>query len=413
MPTIKKRVVTCFGSSQLITALSVLRCREQAQQSPDVTYENYLVIYDLSAPRGQVDEFAALVRRMAECLCDWTSIVYINPEKLNQLKGKLNTCGPSTLFGLVHQLVGTATADEIYLCRNWTTGEKLLMGAYQTAEKICYGDGLGVYLPESYVLDCLTPTTATPKTERLSDQLQRQMKASKEAVKAALGLKTVLKTIEFDVGYFFLPNVLGEAPPMKTLAIAPEATLEIFKQLSQLLDPSYIQTLQDRVGDRPTAILLTANHAERDRMTVESEIAAYRAFLEAQHLPADAVLLIKPHPRDNDAKITQMKTALSDLFSDIILLVEPNLFSLPFEVFLVGTFLNQRSTVPDNLKIVTFSSACLSLELFFHAHPLVGFGQDIVTQYFYPHCVAGRLKHEADLQAAMQTIQRVPANVSG
>lgn len=41
-----KRIITCQGSIQLVTALSVLSYRDE-QRGLGYEYENYLVIYDL------------------------------------------------------------------------------------------------------------------------------------------------------------------------------------------------------------------------------------------------------------------------------------------------------------------------------------------------------------------------------
>lgn len=406
-PTVVKRVVGCFGSSQLITALTVLRCREQEQQHLNYEYKNYLVIYDLLSPKGQIDDFAALVQEMAELACSWEAIVYLKPEQLETLKYKLNFSKPAEIFSCIHQLIGTEQADEIYLCRNWTTGDELLTNSYLEAERICYGDGLGVYLPESYFLNRLAAYVPQEEQSRWNILLKQWFKNSKESLKAALGLKTILKTIPFNRGYFFLPNALGEGPSMPATTIPPEIALEVMQRFKNLLEPALVVRLQALTANRPVMILLTANHAEQERTTVENEILAYKAFLQTQNPAPGTVLLIKPHPRDAGAKIQQLKAELSDLFEDIYILTEASLFFIPFEIFLINTFVNRELAVDSNVKIITFSSACLSLELFFKAKPVVGFGSAIVQQYFYEHCVSSRVQHEADLLSALAKIQLV------
>jgi hypothetical protein len=406
-PTVLKRVIGCFGSSQLITALSVLKCREQEQQHLNYEYKNYLIIYDLLSPKGQIDGFAALVQQMAELACPWEAIAYLKPEQLENLKYKLNFSKPTEIFSFIHQLVGTDSADEVYLCRNWTTGDELITNSYPDAERICYGDGLGVYLPESYFLNRLAARPAKQDAEGIYGALQSRCKEVKEYLKGILGLRTILKPLEFDQGYFFLPNALGEAPPMKTVAIDKRVALKVMEHMRDLLQGDFIEALRGLTAHRPTVILLTANHAEQGRMTVENEILAYKEFLKAQNFSSESVLLIKPHPRDGASKIQQLKSELQELFSEIVLLTEANLFFIPFEVFLVGTFLRKSLALPSNLSIVTFSSACLSLELFFQAKPKVGFGPEIVERLFYEHCVHSRLDHESDLRSALHCIEEI------
>ena len=81
-----KRIVTCQGSIQLVTALSVLNYREQEQIN--YQYENYLVIYDLNSPPGQIDAFAAFIKKMAQLIYDWKTIVYILPEQMQAMASK-------------------------------------------------------------------------------------------------------------------------------------------------------------------------------------------------------------------------------------------------------------------------------------------------------------------------------------
>ncbi|MEC4819509.1 MAG: hypothetical protein SAK29_40505, partial [Scytonema sp. PMC 1069.18] len=158
-----KRVITCQGTIQLVTALSVLAHREREQQHLGYQYENYLVIYELYAPSEQVDEFVVLIKKMAELVSDWKAIVYISPEELKNIEIKLKTTGYSKIFKIVHELVGIDSPNEIYLCRNWQFGNKLLINTYRSAEKICYGDSIGIYFSQnSPVISPVPKISKTP-----------------------------------------------------------------------------------------------------------------------------------------------------------------------------------------------------------------------------------------------------------
>lgn len=119
-PTKLKRLVACQGSIQLITALSALTCREKEQQGTNVEYDNYLVIYDLRTPENQSNTFANFIKKMAEEVCTWRKIVYIQLEQMQALQAKLNLVklnlsNIQQVFSLVHKLTGISSADEIYL----------------------------------------------------------------------------------------------------------------------------------------------------------------------------------------------------------------------------------------------------------------------------------------------------------
>jgi hypothetical protein len=410
---ILKRIITCQGSIQLVTALSVLSFREKEQAELNVEYENYLVIHHLFSPPGQVHEFAAFIKKMAELICDWKAIVHISPEQMDTIFNKLHCTSPSKIFQRVYELVGTDSADEIYLATNWHSGNQILINAYQAAQKICYGDGIGIYISSQ---SKIFPTTNQPELnlyEYLKNKVRSTITNSKETLKENLNLKTSLKLIKFDIGYFFLPDVLGEVPPMKTVVLDRVLLLETLKKLKNLVDPDYITQFRERIADAPVSILLTSTFSEASRMSLEAELTAYRQFLIAEGIEQNAVLVVKPHPRDDKAKIQKLEHSLSDLFSKILILSELNLFFLPFEIFFMQAFLEQKSTDTNRLKLFALSSACLSLKLLFNVPSTVGFGDKITSSLFYEDYVSGRLEHELDLKTAIKKTEICVSSPSG
>ena len=139
-------------------------------------------------------------------------------------------------------------------------------------------------------------------------------------------------------------------------------------------------------------------------MSSEAELVAYREFLENLQLPRESTLIIKPHPRDREEKIQELGRRLSELFDDVVLLTDPSLVFTPFEVFLIQTFLGENLRTPRDLKIITFSTACLSLPILFNLGPIIGFGSEIVKTSFFEDYISGRIKHEHDLLLALQTL---------
>ncbi|MFM6249969.1 MAG: hypothetical protein ACKPEQ_12605, partial [Dolichospermum sp.] len=59
------------------------------------------------------------------------------------------------------------------------------------------------------------------------------------------------------------------------------------------------------------------------------------------------------------------------------------------------------------IQIFAVSSACLSLKLLFHVPIVVGFGENITPKTFYQDYIQGRLKHERDLNNALQIIDSI------
>jgi hypothetical protein len=94
------------------------------------------------------------------------------------------------------------------------------------------------------------------------------------------------------------------------------------------------------------------------------------------------------------------------MFAEVVLLTDLNLFFTPFEVFLIQAFLDEKERTPRNLTIITFSTACLSLPILFNVEPIIGFGDEIVKRLFFENYISGRIRHEEDLNLAIQTLTK-------
>ncbi len=391
-----KRIITCQGSIQLVTALSVLSYREKEQQGKSYQYENYLVIYNLYSPPGQLDTFAAFIKKMAEFFCNWKAIVYLSSDLINDIAEQLQSKSRSDIFQKVYNLIGVEFADEIYLSRNWQFSNQLFINAYQSAKKICYGDSIGIYFSSN-------SSAFYPVSFQL--YLKAKIRSAIDSIKEKLHLKKSLKVIEFDIGYFVLPDVMGESPPMKTVTLDKKLLRETFQKLRGLVESEYLSDFRQRIVNVQVSILLTSNFSEAGRMSLENEIAAYRQFLISHGIDKNTVLVIKPHPRDDSSKIKKLASALSDLFVEILILSEPTLFFLPFEIFFAEAFLQKNLTPIGQIEVFAVSSACLSLKLLYNLPSIVGFGEQITPQVFDRDYAAGRLEHELKLKMAIKKIE--------
>jgi hypothetical protein len=399
-----KRVVTCQGGIQLVAALAALQSHEADQQRSDVEYEDFLVIYDLYAPDSQLPQFADAVKRMARALRNWKSIVYFNRELMEELQTQLSFATKPQVYQRIRDLVGVTEAEEVYLCRNWQFGNQLMLNVYRDAWKVCYGDSIGIYFSEAYFSPAVT------KNGRPLKAVVQQLSRIKHSLQSRLtGHQTssngvVLDEIEFDIGYFLLPEIVGETPPMKTRLVRKQTIEKIFRKLARALDPEQVVAQYGYLAEVQAVILMTSNFSEASRMSSESELVAYKEFLEKLQLPRESTLIIKPHPRDGEEKVLELGRRLGDMFANVVLLMDLNLFFTPFEVFLIQIFLGESDEMPRNLKIITFSTACLSLPVLFDIRPIIGFGNEIVRTFFFENYISGRLQHEHDLRSAMQTL---------
>jgi hypothetical protein len=163
-----------------------------------------------------------------------------------------------------------------------------------------------------------------------------------------------------------------------------------------------MSNFRSSIGNAPVSVLLTSNLSEASRMSLKNEISAYRQFLISEGIKQNSMLVIKPHPRDDINKIQKLKHALSNLYTEILVLSEPDLFFLPFEVFFAEAFVKPDLTLTNEVRVFATSSACLSLRLLFNVPSVVGFGEHITPQFFYKEYVTGRLKHELQLNSVIK-----------
>ena len=398
-----KRIITCQGSIQLMAALSAMTFRDQQQPNSSIKYENYLVIYELYSPDKQHLAFAEFITKIAESFCSWTKIIYLSPDLVDSFFQRINSNSPKKLYQSVYDLIGVESANEIYLCRNWQFTNSLLLNAYESATKICYGDGIGLYFSENSAVS--RQPDFQLKIDGFIDWLGWKFHGLEQRFRKAFNLKTTLKQIQFDIGYFVLPDIFGEVPPMPTIILDRSNLLNIFRRFTHLLDTNYVSSLKQETSNSSISILLTSNLSEAKRLSQQDEIFAYREFLISHGIRSNNVLLIKPHPRDDIHKIQLLKAELSDLYQKVIIIEQPELFFLPFEILFLQTFSEILSSV--EIRVFAVSSACLSLKLLFDVPSFIGFGDELTLRLFDPDYAEARSEHEKIL---LQAIARLDSD---
>ncbi len=322
-----RRVVTCQGSIQLVTALAVIDHREREARGSDYEYENYLVIYDLYALPGQVDKFADFIKHMASLDREWEASSTSARSRFSPSRRReFFRPGQSARTGLrasgrqnrrrdisVSQLAIRQPAHDQRVPQR----EKNLL---RRQHRHLFFRSL--LLPDSRQRTPPGPAPRLGCAPGFIGQVEGRPQGQADP-----------QSVGFDAGYFLFPDILGEVPPMRTTLVRKEGVQRVFEKLGGLVDDEYVGALRRRIAGRPVVVLMTSNFSEGGRMPVGNEISAYREFLAASEYERDAVLVVKPHPRDDDAKIRRLGSAVGDLFSEVILLTEAELFFIPFEIY--------------------------------------------------------------------------------
>ena len=215
--------------------------------------------------------------------------------------------------------------------------------------------------------------------------------------------------VPFDAYCLLLPNLFDETIS-EYRPVDPASYIRLFSKLGVLLDGEgrgACAELRDVLqSSARVVVLMTSNFTEAQRMDRDRELAGYLDVVAGSTAGRDAAVLIKPHPRDSVDKISELRERLQRSFGRVVVLDDPLLFYLTFEVIWAKYFVGQRhgalAHAPD---VICFSSACLALEYLYRVRCTIGFGAAHVRRLFHPQWVDLRLRHEADLRLAVEAIR--------
>jgi Alpha-2,8-polysialyltransferase (POLYST) len=385
------RVIGCQGSIQLITATSVVL---NQKINHEFNYKTYLLVYELYAPHGQDVDFFAFIKKMGEAgPLKFEKIIYLSPDIISQIESQFLTGGLLAARNMMSDLTGIGKVDELYLTSNWHRGNKIVMHCICSSVKICYGDSIGLFIPEDYFAE-KTFTSSVKKIKGIKTLAYRW-----EALKIYFKNPSrrprfnVLKPINFEVGYYLTLELTDEKPSWPVKFTNKKSLIETFNLYLQCLS---LDLGNDAMLRLPKVVfLLTTNFSEAQKMTFEDEIEAYFEYLKA-HEEAGTAVIIKPHPRDSAIKLKRLQQRLMDTYAVKVLDGKMDFF-VPFELFLIMLIENNPEYL-NKIGYHTFSSSCLSIKILFDRDPYVGMGEALVNKYFQPGFRASRIAHEKDLK---------------
>jgi hypothetical protein len=380
------RIVTCQGSIQLVSALSAMFLRDKYRLKDK--YTNILVIYDLYCPESQIGNFIETIKLLAEKVHQWDKIVYLSPEDVAGI-GKLDSSDTQEILKIrVHDLISSSTTDEIYLSSDVHPTNLLLLKAYPNAYKICFGDGLGIYIPDNYTYltrkkEATNSLQKLSFLSRISHYLQSRFTTGKDS---------------FNIGYFVFPDIYADKPKFYYKRIPKKVIQDIFSKMVSVLETSDINNVIAKLSGKSIVVLMTSNFSEAQRMSFDNELASYRRFVLESTKDRREVLIIKPHPRDSMEKILALRDTLRTDFDFVYPMVDGILPYIPFELFLLKLLKSDNFESMGVLTVYTFSTSFISLRLLYDVTTKIGYGPELVREYFYNHCAEDRINHESDLQ---------------
>lgn len=383
-----------------------MECKEAAAGRNWREDDNYLVIHDLYSPAAA--PFDQAVRELATHLATWTRVITIPAEGLRKIKSMIGLRGTQAGVSAAQAMVGVSRADSIYLCRNWQFGSELLLNSYRNAEKICYGDGIGIYSGRR------APAKATSRPSGADDVVRRLARTWKRTLQRAAArwlfgaATTELDPIEFDVGYLadIESSAMNGSPSMPTHFVDPIWPRRILDLWSRV-EVSGISALREAIRGRSCVVLLGESLSESGATTLASEVALYGDIVRQLNPPPGALLLYKPHPRDNPHKVHLVAAHLAELAGNVRTLNNDAMPFLPFEL-LFASVLHEpwnRGTA----QIWTGGYTAMALRHLFGVSVIYGFGEELIRRRFIPSHVGQRIELERYMRQQLLPMDDSPS----
>jgi hypothetical protein len=382
-----KRIVVCQGTAQLGAALAVMGYRESLVH--EAAYENYLVVSDTNVPEESVRESNDLIRGLAGVSKGWTSMAFPESAILSGFMRDISINGAQDVYNKLYAMLGISSADEIYVSNNWSGLNRLMLNAFMGSRKICYGDGIGVHMPEAYASGYYAG-----QRHGLAS-IKHFLSVIKGALASFIPGKRFIRDVDIHENYINAPDVFRPVNARTGEKVPSEYMRDVMKVFSGYIDEDVKKDINKIVSGRDVTVLLVSMLYEQGMMALESEARAYADFTRSIVKDKGDVLIIKPHPRCCAVKTELIGEALRGMFGRIRVLDDKALGFMPFEAVFCGI-----NGAAKTLRVVNFSTAGIALKYFFGAECWTGFGDHIVKRYFNKKFVKSRMEHERLLRKA-------------
>ncbi len=400
-----RRIVAVQGAVQLVSALAAMRVSDERRRAE--TVENHLIVHDLSAPGDQGARFADCLRNLAMQAGKWQSIRYLPLSDMLRFQESLKAGSWEAATLAMRSDMQFESCDELLLGQNLLFINNLLARSFPTAETACYGDGVGLNFTAEYYTPGSGKVSGLRALERWFRYRIRALRG-KSTAELATPMKSKKHAVAFQKHYLLLANQFDQQ-----LDRFEQMHESDFAQLFGLFSDSLPQlaeqtcaTLETELASAEQVIvLLTSNFSETKRMTLDGEVACCMEMVLRKQQKPNALLVIKPHPRDSQEKIAAIETEARRTFRSVVTLADPWTFFVPFESVFDRYFVS-NPRVQAMTSVVCSSSACVSLELLYGQTCELGFGTRNVRRHFATKWQELRVRHEADLNRLVQRIRK-------
>ncbi|NUM25946.1 MAG: 3-deoxy-manno-octulosonate cytidylyltransferase [Candidatus Buchananbacteria bacterium] len=415
-----KRIICCQSTHGLLAALAAAKFIE-SKTTDRVEYVNYLVVYGLTW-RLDLDardqEVFLMIKQMAQAVMPWAAVAYLSNRTFTEALTKDSTVN---LTQLIYSIVGTESANEVYLCRNRDFFGSRLLQAYNSATKVCYGDGLGIYhdqdvVTHEYYRESIMQSLVTFRWWRLLKLLIRWVDVSlidRERFQNLTSGYPILNKAKirpyyryaFDFGCYLFPDGMGfgSGDTIRKYQLSPDIFVKLIDMIAQSFDYSFLADLKNKMIGRNVVVFLLTDFSPGRELQLADEIAAYGEFLDKK-VDKKSLVLLKVHPKTEQYKIDKLKTFFMQKHPDVMMIDYRQFLYMPFEIVFQALFADLLAQKKCRVQLVAFRTSTLGVAKIFGVSSAIGFGSQLVLKYFNKSNILHRLWEEHLTKKALQKI---------
>lgn len=280
-------LVLCLGPTSLLSVSAIIRSTDHLD-SVDV----FACLPNLNS-RSAVMEIARTVPNVGTVIVmtEQQAAALHTPSRILAHRAMQVVVSPMlrrAAVGRFRELFSGKSYDQIYYVHDVTYARILSLAAHSwpKAERVCYGDGFGIFYANQRVYHLLGLTWNT-------HGFLKDFTADRR-----MGLLPMDCTCESD------SSVPLEVVPKKFMLDAISAVTSAVPALGQISE-----SLLALHEGSPRALLLTENHAETGCISFEDDVRMYCDMI-LSHTPSDSVVFLKSHPGEKLPRNEAIRNAL-------------------------------------------------------------------------------------------------------
>ncbi|HAT2056340.1 polysialyltransferase family glycosyltransferase [Legionella pneumophila serogroup 9] len=256
--------------------------------------------------------------------------------------------------------------DEIFFSHDLSSDfwNQVLMHAFPTAKRICYGDALGLVYSQSYFSQLMYQIINKNKIIFHNILARIKRKLIYPDKKNQLQAQEAILAIPCDPGKDFLNKC--------ELSVIRRNDLK--QWVSELTNciPEFKTHMQDLIGNNPNTcyLLMHSNFTESKLTTIENEIALYKEILST-HAQKGSTVIIKPHPAHNPELFLLIINALKEEYK--IQIIDHQYNHLPIEL---------AESLVMGCEVLSVSYSSISLPYLYDKQVKHVLTPELVNKYF-------------------------------